>query len=44
MSRSGTIPSFDLFGLPAFVLLWDDRALLIGSNTGRTMTSVFWLR
>lgn len=42
--RSGTLTNFDQFGLPAFVLLWDDRALVIGNNSGRTMTSVFWLR
>lgn len=32
------------FGLPAFMLLWDDRALLIGVRPGTAMTSVFWLR
>lgn len=42
--RSGTLTNLDQFGLPAFVLLWDDRALVIGNNSGRTMTSVFWLR
>lgn len=43
-AASGTSTNFDQFGLPAFVLLWDDRALVIGNNSGRTMTSVFWLR
>ncbi|MDY0744424.1 hypothetical protein SNE35_07895 [Paucibacter sp. R3-3] len=43
-SVSGTLTNIDQFGLPAFVLLWDDRALVIGNNSGRTMTSMFWLR
>jgi len=41
---SGSLTNIDQFGLPAFVLLWDDRALVIGNNSGRTMTSLFWLR
>lgn len=43
-SVSGNSTNFDQFGLPAFLLLWDDRALVIGNNFGRTMTNVFWLR
>jgi hypothetical protein len=43
-SASGTLTNIDQFGLPAFVLLWEDRALVIGDNFGRTMTNVFWLR
>jgi hypothetical protein len=43
-SVSGMLTNVDQFGLPAFVLLWDDRALVIGNNSGRTMTSLFWLR
>jgi hypothetical protein len=43
-AESGTLTNINQFGLPAFVLLWDDRALVIGNNSGRTMTSVFWLR
>ena len=43
-TASGSLTNIDQFGLPAFVLLWDDRALVIGNNAGRTMTSVFWLR
>jgi hypothetical protein len=41
---SGTLTNIDQFGRPAFVLLWDDRALIIGNNGGRTMTSLFWLK
>jgi hypothetical protein len=43
-AASGTLTNFDQFGLPAFVLLWEDRALIIGNNSGRTMTQLFWLR
>lgn len=43
-AASGTVTNIDQFGLPAFVLLWDDRALVIGNNSGRTMTNLFWLR
>jgi len=41
---SGTLTNINQFGLPAFALLWDDRALVIGNNSGRTMTTLFWLR
>jgi hypothetical protein len=43
-SVSGTWTNVDQFGQPAFLLLWDDRALVIGNNSGRTMTNLFWLR
>jgi len=43
-TESGGLTNIDQFGLPAFVLLWDDRALIIGSDSARTMTSLVWLR
>lgn len=41
-SLSGT--GVDLFGSPRSVLLWSDRALVIGDTGGTTNASLFWLR
>jgi len=41
---SGTLVGENRLGQPAQLLLWDDRALLIGNDGGRTMSSLFWLR
>ena len=41
---SGSLTNIDEFGLPRQVLLWDDRALVIGDDFNRTLVSLFWLR
>ena len=41
---SGTLTNINEFGQPQQLLLWDDRALVIGDDSNRTTVSLFWLR
>ena len=43
-NASGSLTNIDEFGQPRLLLLWSDRALVIGDERDRTMVSLFWLR
>lgn len=41
---SGTLVNIDEFGRPRLLVTWSDRVLVVGDDSNRTMTSLFWLR
>jgi hypothetical protein len=43
-NESGTLVNIDEFGRPRLLVTFSDRVLVVGDDSNRTMTSLFWLR